>query len=475
MNFDIEALQKKLSELLRWERRKRREQTLAALSCYALVAALVTLPLHSLLPIMDVRWLMPLLFFAALAPLFFRPWGPRDSARALARVDKTLRLDERTLTAWELLERHSSSAAALLVMKEAGEKLKSVNPTALSRRSWSWQAVLISPLLLLWLALVWFDVDTHFGSRLQSPPPEKALAQQLREFSLALQEKAKREGLRESLQVGRELEQAAQKGMDANTTDEHFKSELAGIKKRIEAAGKSAADRRQALIAESEQQLMDLKAELEAAQDLLDLPEAAKARGEPGRPGLDRLASLPQLKRQFDREGQARQSPGQEELKSYLDRLEQQVTGEMDRRALLDAERFLEQLMKQGQGEKNDAGLQVAGGREQESLDRGEKPEKRSTLPGSEPGSKETPPQAAPEFQAGAATHLKGLLGEGESSGLALRGKPSAGKSQVSEEEVIASYRRQAEAELNTERVPEALKETIKQYFLSLGMGEGAE
>jgi hypothetical protein len=54
-----------------------------------------------------------------------------------------------------------------------------------------------------------------------------------------------------------------------------------------------------------------------------------------------------------------------------------------------------------------------------------------------------------------------------------FKGKPSASKSEVSQDEVIASYRRQAEAELNTERVPEALKETIKNYFMSLGMGEG--
>jgi hypothetical protein len=43
------------------------------------------------------------------------------------------------------------------------------------------------------------------------------------------------------------------------------------------------------------------------------------------------------------------------------------------------------------------------------------------------------------------------------------------GKSTTSPEEVVASYRRQAEQELNSERVPEALKETIKNYFLSLG------
>jgi anti-sigma28 factor (negative regulator of flagellin synthesis) len=69
---------------------------------------------------------------------------------------------------------------------------------------------------------------------------------------------------------------------------------------------------------------------------------------------------------------------------------------------------------------------------------------------------------------AAAATQLKGMIGQGNSSGVALKGKPSAGKTEVPQEEVIATYRRQAEQELNTERVPEALKETIKKYFLSL-------
>jgi hypothetical protein len=68
---------------------------------------------------------------------------------------------------------------------------------------------------------------------------------------------------------------------------------------------------------------------------------------------------------------------------------------------------------------------------------------------------------------------VKGLLGEGSTSGLALKAKPSPGNSEVAQEEVIAAYRRQAEAELNTESVPEALKDAIKNYFLSLGMGEG--
>ncbi|MGE5820060.1 MAG: hypothetical protein ACM37Z_18695, partial [Deltaproteobacteria bacterium] len=89
-------------------------------------------------------------------------------------------------------------------------------------------------------------------------------------------------------------------------------------------------------------------------------------------------------------------------------------------------------------------------------------------LPGTEPGQKTKGFSALPQIQGGAETHLKGSLGAGPSSSLLLKGKPSVGKSEVSQDEIIASYRRQAEAELNSERVPEALKETVKQYFLSL-------
>ena len=102
----------------------------------------------------------------------------------------------------------------------------------------------------------------------------------------------------------------------------------------------------------------------------------------------------------------------------------------------------------------------------------GERAKNQTNLPGREPGRKEEAAQPLPQFPAGAATHLKGSVGEGQSSGAALKGKPTAGKSEVSQAEVAASYRRQAEAELNSERVPEGLKETIKNYFLSLQMEE---
>ena len=475
MNFASESLQKKLSELLHWERRKRREQTLATVVAYALLAAVLVLPFHGLLPMAFSRWLIPVPLILLLWPWLFsaQRWRPMDAARAVARLDKTLELDERAVTAWELLGRDDRRGAALLVLKEAGEKLATVNPRTLFRRTWSWQARLALPLFILWLGLQWLDFGSHFESTLEPSAP-KTMAQKLREFSRELQEKAKSEGLRESLQVGRELEKVAEKGIDAKTGDEKFKAELSGMKSKIATMGKAAAEQQSLSAAESQQSLKDLKAELEAAQDLLNFPEAKGTEGI-GQQWLDRLANLPQLKRQFDKENQAGQGLNQSELKSFLDQLNKQVTGEFDRRTLLEAQQFLEQMLKQGQGEKGDSEVRVAGREDQETPGDGEKTDRRSNLPGKEPGQKDQSSPSLSEFPAGAKAHVKGLLGEGQSSGVVLKGKPAAGKSEVSQDEVIASYRRQAEAELNTERVPEALKDTIKNYFLSLGIGEGAK
>src|SRR5262245_1132892 len=108
-----------------------------------------------------------------MAPFFFarRHWRLADSARALARIDKTLELDERTLTAWELLERNESRAAALMVLKQAGEKLANLDPKALFRRSWSWQAYCALPLLLIWLGLLCSDVGVRCDSGVQLSTP----------------------------------------------------------------------------------------------------------------------------------------------------------------------------------------------------------------------------------------------------------------------------------------------------------------
>jgi hypothetical protein len=467
-----EVIRKKFSELLAWERRKRREQSFISLSFYALVAALLTVPLSPWLPAAIGRWWMPLLFFLIATPVIFfrRRWRLQDSARAVTRMDKALRLQERALTAWEILARGDRRPTEELVVKQTEDRLKALNIKALFQRQHDWKAYLIVPLLMIWLTLLWLELGAPVNDNLRPPIPH-ALAHKLREFSRELQEKAKSEGLRETMQVGRELEKIAQKGIDTAAGDETLNKELAGMTRKLEGMRRTAAESPSFSTTESQQSLKDLKAELEAARDLLNFPDGTGPQPS-GENWLDRLAGLPQLKRELGRQDQTAQRPGQNELKSFLDRLEQQVSGELDRRTLLDAQQFLEQLMREGQGQKGESNMQVAGGRDQDLPDESEKSKSRGNLAGNEAGRKEPAWQPPPQFSGGAATHLKGSLGEGQSNAMALRGKPSPGKSEVSQEEVMASYRRQAEAELNTERVPEALKETIKNYFLSLGMGE---
>jgi hypothetical protein len=471
LSFEPAILQRRFSELLIWERAKRREQILISVSFYAVSGALLTLPLHSVLAPAISHWWVPLMFFIALAPFVFfkKRWRPQDATRALARVDRTLQLEARAITAWEIVARKERSGAEDLVVKQAEEKLKTFSAKTILTRQFNWHGYLVLPFFAVWLMLVWFDVGVPVSRRLGLPVTQ-TVAYKLREFSRELQEKAKIEGLRETLRAGQELEKIAQKGIDTKAGDERMKNELAGMSKKLQAMERSVAESPSFSTAETQESLKDFKTELEAARDLLNLPDMKGT--ELAQKWLDKLSALPQLKRQFDKQDRSEQRLSQNDLKSFLDKIEKQVTGELDRRTLLDAQQFLEQLMKNGQGQQGENKMRMAGRGEENPGDDSEGEKSRSHLPGKEPGKKTEAFEPLPEFPGGAPTHLKGLLDNGQSSGAMLKGKPSAGKSEVSRQEIVASYRRQAEAELNTERVPETLKESIRNYFLSLGMGE---
>ncbi|HSK30503.1 MAG TPA: hypothetical protein VLA17_11125 [Candidatus Limnocylindria bacterium] len=274
--------------------------------------------------------------------------------------------------------------------------------------------------------------------------------------------------------MAQELEKIAQKNLDGKSDEQQLKKEMAGAAQKFDPLSMSGAAEQGFAAGENRQSLRDLKAELEAAKDLLNLPEAAKASQELTQRALDRLASLPQLNRQLGREAQKGQGFGHSELKDFLNRMEQQVTGELDRRTLLDAQQYLEQMMQQGRGKPGEQNLRAAGEGGPEEPENGEKSKSAGNRPGTEPGQKNDTLQPLPPFRGGASTQAKGQLGAGESSGIVLKGKPTPGKSALSQQEIVATYRRQAEQELNSERVPEALKETIKNYFLTLGEGNGS-
>ena len=468
MNSELQNLSAKFGELARWERRKRREEILLTACCAALGLAIIALPLNALLPNEWLRWVVPAVLLSGLAPSFLyrRRWAPRDEVRAVGVLDKTLGLEERAVTAWDLAARSDSSAAAQFVYHQAEEKLRSVEARALFPRRRTWPRYLALPLFAFWLMLLWLDVDRRDDRAAFTP---RSLAQRTREFSREFQEKAKNEGLRESLKMGQELEKLARRGIENKSGDEQFKKDLAALTQKFDDAARSAGAKDSAA-AESRQSLRDLQAEVAAARDLPELPELPKGAEDLGRRWAERLASMPQLKRRLNDAEQTGQGAGQRDLQAFLDQLERRVAGELDRRALLDAQQYLQRMMKQGQGEQGENLAQRHNIPSDEEMPaNGVRQNNPSNLPGKEPGEKSDQAPSLPDFRAGPSTHVKGALGEGESAALTFKAKPAPGKSAVAPSEVVASYRRQAEQELNSERVPAALKETIKNYFLSLG------
>ena len=459
MSTDKEPLQARLSRLLDWEKRKRREATLTTALFYALLGALCAQPLLYLAR--DWAWAVPLAIFAALAPYFCfkQRWRHLDTARALAALDKALSLDERATTGWELLPREEANAAALLVFRQAEARLKSVDLPALFPRTWGWHGYLILPLLGLWGALLWFDAGSRSDAVNAGAPA--ALSQKLREFARQLQEKAQSEELPQTLKAGRELEKLAQRGMDSKTADEQFKSELAGMAKKL-ASERNTAAQAPFGATESRQDLEDLRAELQGARDLFNPADGA------GQSWQERLSDFTQLKKQLDQQDQGAHGQNGDQLKSFLEKLEKQVAGELDRRALLEAEQYLQQLAERGQSQPGEAQARAGGKEEESAPGEGEREKNPGSAPGEEPGENSEKQPSLPEFQGGARAQVKGSIGEGERHGIFFKAKPAPAKSKLSQDEVIASYRRQAETELNTEKIPDELKDTIRNYFLSL-------
>jgi len=463
----MEALVKKFNEILGWERRKRREQTLALIGCVTFAFAIVFLPLNGFLPRDWLRWTVPGILFVVLAPWFFyrAKWRHQHSARAVAALDKELRLAECAVTAWEIAGGAELGGAKLLVLQRAEAALRNIAARQILPRSVSWPMYGVVPLVVLWLALLWLDFDRPYPEARHLSP--RNLAERVREYSRELQDKAKGEGLRETLKFSQELEKTAQKSYEQKTPEESLRKEVAGLAQQFTVPA-SRQDKNAFSSGETEQTLKDLKTELEASRDLLQFPDGAKNSDEANQRLMERLSGLPELKRQFDAANPGA-GLGSSELKAFLDKLDQQVTKELDRRALIDAQQYLEQMTKQGSPERGENYARSDANGEPDPNAAGLHEKSFSKLPGKEPGQQDADVRSLPDLRSGPQTQVKGILGAGESSGLMLKGNPSGGKSALADSEVVASYRRQAEQELNSERVPEELKEMIKNYFLSLG------
>ncbi|MBI1993429.1 MAG: hypothetical protein HYS67_03255 [Deltaproteobacteria bacterium] len=468
------SLQEKFSVLIGWEKLKRREALLISALCYSLLFSLVASPAAALLPLWADPLVVPAVIFLVLAPALFllRPWRTGDSLRAVWLLDRTLGMEERAITAWEILGREKKGSAELLVLEEAEGRLKGVDPKAIFQRRLTWQGISAPLFFLLWLLFVFLDDGARLERSFKASQASRAAAQ-LREFSRELRDRAISQGLSESLEMARALERVAAERLAGEVDEKGLQENVAGLADGLrgkEEAGAGLSDLSFAMA--TAEGLLDLKAEMEALKTAL-LPDSAKGQEGPGREALERLGNLPRLKEEIGKRLPSFEKIETKDLRSLLDRLEKQVAAELDRRTLVETMEFLDHLLRGMEARENQLLTGEAGPADPGRSAQTEREKARGIFPGDQPGTKESAERSLPPFKASAGAHLKGLLGEGKGGSLSFRGEPKGGKSGVSQEEILASYRRQAEEELASERIPEALRETVKKYFLSLGMAEG--
>ena len=459
-------VQDKIFQLLNWEKVKRREHILISALVYSVLASLLILPLGDLFPF----WARPL----SLTPILFliltlgfmlsHPWGSKESLRAILRLDKTLRLQERALTAWEILRRGGRRPAELLVLEETAANLKAVDVKGLFERRLSWHFFVAPPVLLLWALIAWFGVDFHLDWSRESRGA--SIAKKLKEYSLGLHDRAKENKLTESLEVARALEEVAEKGLKGRIGEEELRTDLTDVAQGIGdqlAAFQGGAGSLPQL---SKEALSKLKSDVGELKDALSRPNALPGKGMQGGDVLKKLDSLSPFKGETGNKPLSGDNMDQKQVRDFIEQLNRRAATEMDRRNLTEAQQFLLLLLD---GMDGDATRPM----EKQSRMGSSSPSKddsaKGSLPGDQPG-KKGPKVQYPQFRAQAATHLKGLFGKGSSAGVTLRGEFQGRESKVPQDEIVTVYQRQVEGELSSEEIPQDLKETVKSYFLSLGM-----
>lgn len=451
------VLREKLSDLRRWERRKRRERLLLESLCYTALAAAALASARALFPVdAGLLWWTPAVFAGVAAGLFLlRPWREQALVGSLRQVDRALQLRERALTAWEILRRSRERGRPEedLVVEEAAEKLAAADLRSLLRRRFTWHAWAAPLLALAAAGGLWLPR----GGAPEAPSASARAAQEVREHARELGHRAREQDLAESLRMARALRELADRH-EAGADESRWSASVGAMVEVLE----EMARRRSTESGVEWPGLSD--AALAGLRERLRRSEASMPDG--SFEGLSRSGLLESMGlSSLDRFPGRSADMSAQEVREFLDRIHREAREEQDRRSLAATQEFLTELVPGDAPDESTAEAAAPGGPD----GAGEDGTAAGRLPGDEPARGGGEP-FDPAFQARVRTHLRGLLGQGPSRGFGFRGEARPGESEVEQEAVVARYRRQVEADLSTAEIPAEFKETIKSYFLSLGV-----
>jgi len=457
---DWTQLRETFEGLRRWEREKRREELLLEAFVYALLVALAMVPIRAWLPFALTPLLVALLCFFAIAVvlLMSRGWREGQFVGSLNQLDHKLQLQERAVTAWEIFRRKGEGPWERLVLEEAEAKLEAVTLRSLFARQFGWRAYAAPVLLIVLLLTPWLPVGAP-RAELSGPA---TLAQQVKELAKQLMQKAQEDDLTESRRVAQELSEVAEKRLRGDSDAAELGHALGAVvdsMENVEQVLPTGEDVDWSGLAP--ETLSKLKERLRDFRNAQGLPDSLRG----GRRGLMDELGLASL----DRRPGARRNMSEQEIREFLNKLDRAAKAEQDRRSLRGTREFLTELLlrnPQGSGMQEFAAPGAPAG--------SERPGQGQTMPGSQPGDAAGRPGVAevydPAFRAKVRSHLQGLLGEGPSRGFGVRGEARVSTSVVPQEEVVVRYERQIEEQLSSEAIPADFKDTIKNYFLSLGV-----
>lgn len=453
------VLREELDRLRRWERRKRRERLLLESLCYTALAAAALVLARLRFPVdAGLLWWTPALFAGAAAGVFLlRPWSEQAFVGSLKRVDDALQLRERTLTAWEILrrspERERGRPEEDLVVEEAAERLAGADLRPLLPRRFTWHAWAAPLLALLAVGGAWVPR----GGAPEASSASVRMAQEVREHARDLGERARRRDLAESLRMAQALRELADRH-EAGADESSLQASVGAMAEVLdEMARWRSTDSGVEWPGLSDAALAGLRERLRPS-------EAGGPDGSfEGRNRSDLLESMGLSS--LDRFPGDSADMSEQEVREFLDRLRQEAREEQDRRSLAATREFLTELVPGDPADESTAEAAAPGGPAG--------PEEDGTAPGPRPGNepgRDGGEPFDPAFQARVRAHLRGLVGQGPSRGFGFRGEARPGESEAAEAAVVVRYRRQAEADLSTAEIPAEFKETIKSYFLSLGV-----
>ncbi len=387
-----------------------------------------------------------------------------DRRQLLIRADAVLGSRELISTALEL-ERRPGGAFADAVVEDAAALLSRTRPRTILGRPRLALAPYAGLALLLTAAALVFPVDLR-ALLPRASDQDRELAQigeDLRRKGEKLAEDARAQELGRSLELSQQLAQIGHDLVDRRVTPEE------------------ALDR-------MSQMESDLSREYQLRQQAAQAAQADRSRvPDPSRPGDHAVPDNGPV----DKDSPTSEDPATRDLSDALDRLrsaQRDLRNLRDRGQSGDRGQATDQARRPGQspGQTGQSGKGVppgSGQADQQGNDKGPGGQGKGSgaqeQPG-EPGSSGvgTQPDAQKRGPAsdiiggnrGPALQAQGNPGEGDSTRLLARSLPEWTGSKLPEDTILNRYSRQAESALSRDEVPLELRQSVKEYFTSIGI-----